>query len=127
MGPGRFMKNTQFVTRWRAAIVCCSISGLAVSGLGLLSAGALAQGTKGLDASSPHPALLECQKRFRSMSITVGVPFAAATMLELCSTVQAACTAETDRGRDCQNAIADVDSNLASSFGISEKKTNKAR
>lgn len=94
---------------------------------GCLSGGSLAQTSAPLPTVSAHPALVDCQKRFREAAISASVVFVPSTMAEVCSTVEQSCKPETEGNSDCQKAVANVGKHVAASFGSREAKPIRGR
>lgn len=94
---------------------------------GSLCAGSAAQTGAPILAVSAHPAVVDCQNRFRSAAILANVAFVPSTMAEVCSTVEQSCKPHTEGNSDCQKAVANVGSHVAASFGSRETKLNRAR
>jgi hypothetical protein len=71
----------------------------------------------------PHPALLDCQKRFRLAEISAQIPHQAQTMVEFCSSIKTACVNSGERTADCDKAISRLDRLLVSTMGSLDRSS----
>jgi hypothetical protein len=72
---------------------------------------------------APHPALLDCQKRFRLAEISAQIPHQAQTMAEFCSSVKTACMNSGERTADCEKSISRLNRILASTMDSLERSS----
>jgi hypothetical protein len=72
---------------------------------------------------APHPALLDCQKRFRLAEISAQTPHQAQTMAEFCSSVKTACMNSGERTADCEKSISRLNRLLASTMDSLERSS----
>ncbi len=86
-------------------------------GLGMLfSQFALGQATTSVKPTTPHPAAVECEKRFREGEIRLGVPHQAGALKEVCQNVRESCLDETAKEPDCDRAKRDMVANITQSM-----------
>lgn len=111
-----------FVAQFLVGVSVCAVIVAAT-----LSTATIAQTFASGQAKSAHPALADCQKRFREAANSANVAVVPTTMAEVCLTVEQSCKPETESNSDCQKALASADKHVATSFGARETKPNRSR